>query len=75
MHVEGKEAEIFSQDMIGRSIIGCIDQPSGQILLLDDGHTIEISNDHLSANEGYWVWIGQWKPTDVLVNGEAVPSR
>ena len=55
MRVGAKEVEIFSQDMIGRSIIGCIDQPSGQILLLDDGHTIEISKDHLSDNEGYWI--------------------
>lgn len=37
------EMGVFSQEMIGRAIIGCIDQPNGQVLLLDDGHTIEIS--------------------------------
>lgn len=56
---------VFSDDMIGRSIVGCISNPPGQCLLLDDGRTIEISKDHLDNNEGYWVNIGTWKPVEV----------
>ncbi len=69
------EVGVFSQEMIGRTIIGCIDQPSGQILLLDDGHTVEISKDHLDNNEGYWVMIGTWKPVDADVNGRVAVSN
>jgi len=69
------EVGVFSQEMIGRTIIGCIDQPNGQILLLDDGHTIEVSKDHLDDNEGYWVGIGTWKPVDENVNGRVGVSN
>ena len=69
------EMGVFSQEMIGRTITGCIDQPNGQILLLDDGRTIEISKDGLSDNEGYWVWLGTWKPVDENVNGRVGVSN
>ena len=69
------EGGVFSQEMIGRTIIGCVDQPYGQALLLDDGHTIEISNAHLGDNEGYWVGIGTWKPLNENVNGRVGVSN
>ena len=58
----GKNELVFSKDIIGRTITGCIDQPSGQILLLDDGRTIEILKDQQSTDEGYWIVMGVWKP-------------
>ena len=66
----GENDEIFSQDMIGHSIVGCIDHVDCQILLLDDGRTIEIANaSPIGDSEGYLVNIGNWKATDVQRNG------
>ena len=56
--------QLFSEDMIGRTIIGVITHPSAQFLLLDDGRTIDISKEHLGDNEGYWVGVGTWKPVE-----------
>jgi hypothetical protein len=64
--------EVFSEDMIGRTIIGCISHSSAQFLLLDDGRTIEISKDHLDNNEGYWVSVGTWKPVEGKMPARAV---
>ena len=51
--------QVFSEDMIGCRIVGCISHPSAQFLLPDDGRTIEISEEYLGDNEGYWVLLGR----------------
>ena len=70
-----KGERVFSEDLIGCKIVGYVPHGYCEILLLEDGRTIEISNEHLGSvgqrDSNYGVMVGAWKPTEVTADMSA----
>ncbi len=62
MGVNEKLTAIFTNDLIGKKIAGCINDDISSTLLVEDGTAIKIFKD-LINDDSLFVEILSWKPT------------